>query len=447
MFVTLPTAKHFAWILRFLIFQKEIMSSLSIKFKNLYLIIASLLVLVFLNYWVDAFQTNFNYINTEVDKAMVDFNVYYSSGKSLRSGEYIYGSQVADNGHKLATLNYPPTFFPFYALFSFMDYETARRVFLLFNLFIFGLTLLLLMKFSPYEERIPSMLTGIGLALLSAPLLSMIFYGQIALIVGCASFASLLFYLNQQKNLSAILLAIAVLIKVNPIFLLATFVLFFNDWKYLIRFSLAMVVIILISLLFVTPDLYWTYITKILPSVASAPPTSYLNQTPLRWLANNDIPFFPNADKTLIVRIYSLVGTLFLAGFAWWTGKRNRDIVAEIRKGTKNPNVLFVAYTFFLLNISVALLVGAKTWSHTYVWYIIPLVPVVLYAIQKTRWWFVTLIGAAVFGVTSLIFCQDNVLNYLNILGACFCAISGFVVLVFPNLVIAAPENVTQELQ
>jgi hypothetical protein len=413
----------------------------TIKPKNVYLIIAGLLGLVFFNYWMSSFQANFNYVNPKVDKANQDFQIYYSAGKALLNGEYAYDSLFADNGHKLETLNYPPTFFPFFALFSLLDYETARRVFLLFNLLVFGLTLLLLMKLSQPDERIPALLLGIGLALLSAPLLEMIHYGQIALLVGCASFASLLFYLNQQKNLSALLLAVAVLIKVNPIMLLATFVLFFNDWKYLLRFGVAFAGIVLLSLLFVTPDLYWIFITKILPNLTGMPPAYYVNQTPLRWLVNNAIPFFPNADKVFLARLYTISGMLSLAGFALWAGKRNHTLTTLIRTGTKKVDALFIAYSFFLINISAALLLSARTWSHTYVWYILPFIPVILYAVRRTKWWFVVLIGLAVFGVTSQVLNQNNILNNLNIVGACFCIVSGFIVLVFPSSAISLPVD------
>ncbi|MEI8285101.1 MAG: glycosyltransferase family 87 protein, partial [bacterium] len=191
---------------------------------------------------------------------------------------------------------------------------------------------------------------GVGLALLSAPLLSMIFFGQIALLVGCACFASLLLYLNNHKNISAILLAAAVLLKVNPVMLLATFVLFFNDWKYLLRFCIAFAGIVLLSLIFVSPKLYWDFFTQVLPNLAGLPPTDYTNQTPLRWLVNNKIPFFPNADQVIISRIcglYSFLGIIFLSGFAWWAGKRNQVMTNLIRTGTNNEDANFIAYCMY----------------------------------------------------------------------------------------------------
>jgi hypothetical protein len=415
----------------------------SIKPKNIYLIVASLLALVFLNYWLGLFQTNFNYVGNKNpnDTANFDFHIYYSTGKAYLSGQNIYSSTSINGDSLYSSFIYPPTIVPFFAVFGLMDFEIARHIFLLFYLLVFILTLYFLLKLSRPEDRVPTLITGVGLALLSAPLLMMIRLGQIGLVVGCTSFASLLFYLNRQKNLSAFLLAIAVILKVNPIMLLATFVLFFNDWKYLLRFGIALGGILILSLLFIDPNWYWLYVTKVLPQLTASPSGYWLNQTPLRWLPNNEIPFFPNADKVLLMHIYSFIGMLFLTGFAWWAGKHNQAFTSAIRHGTNNRDALFIAYSFFLINISAALLLSAITWTHTYVWYILPLVPIILFAVQRTKVWFVVLIGLALFGVTSQVFNQDNILNYLNVAGACFCALSGFIVLVFPSSVITSSEN------
>jgi hypothetical protein len=410
------------------------MQSLS-KSKSIYIILSSILLLIFFNYWINAFQQAFYYVNTEVGQATVDFHIYYTAGKAILNQNYAYNSLFAENGHKLTTLNYPPTFFPFFALFSLWDYETARRIFLAFNFLVFGLSLFALLKYSHRGDREPILFLGIVLALLSAPLMSVIFHGQIALFVGCASFASFLFYLNGRKNISALCLATAVLIKLNPVLLLATFVLFFNDWKYLIRFIVAVVLVVSISVLFINPSLYWDFVTKILPNLAEIPPAEYMNQTPLRWIASNSISLLQNIGITLIIRLYTLFGLISLAIFAWFMGQKHSNLTQLIRNGTQDIDAVFVAYLFFIINISASMFLSARVWSHTYVWYIFPSLPVIIYAVRKTRWWFVLLVGLAVVGVTSQVLNQAHLLNNLNIIGSILWVVAGMIALFYPGAI------------
>ena len=395
-----------------------------------YFVIAVILMIFFHNYWFDAFLQKFNFFNTEVNHSNQDFLVYYAAGHALLTGADPYQSPlpVANN-----VFLYPPTFLPIYSLFSLLDYDFARYLFLFLNLAIFGATLLLLMKYSAQQERNPTLLAGLAALLFSAPFLDNSKYGQIDLIVACLIFAGLLFYLNSHKNLSALLLAAAVLFKVNPILLLATFVLFFGDWKYLLRFSIAAGGLVLLSLIFMKPNLYLVYVTDVLPRLTVTPQASYTNQSPLRWLVNKDIPFFPNIDKKMVMKVYLYAGMLILAGFAWVAGKRIKKYTSEIRTVIKNPETRFIAYAFFLLNISATLLLSSRVWVHAYVWFILPIVPILIFAYKRVRFRLFCGISLGAFCVLAQVLNQPNVLNWLNLLGSVIFTLCVSIIIIFPD--------------
>jgi hypothetical protein len=363
--------------------------------KKVYLFIAVFLLVYGFNRWLPSVKTFYLWISpTNNNVANVDFHAYYMAGEA-------YNKQINPYQYSEATMafNYPPTFVPLYAILARLNYTTARAIWLIFYCALFVIAAWLYLRWIPKSDRIPALLLLAGLVLYSYPLAYHIRQGQMDMVSSSLAFIALMLYLMKHPNLSAVFLAAATLVKLNPVFLLATFVLFTGDWKYLLRYAAALLAMILISFLFFKPDYYRMYLLQVLPTQTKSMDSNY-NQTPLRFFAGD----------RWIPRIITITLSGLLSVFAYWLGKKFSP---------KQPEHLFLV---FLLNVIIMLFVSGKAWVMAYTWFLIPSVPVIFYLSRHRSRLLFGLTTVALLMMQSVPY-DDPVLNTINMAGAAACAI------------------------
>jgi len=190
-------------------------------------------------------------------------------------------------------------------------------------------------------------------------LLDHILKGQADIFVICLILGSFLAYASGHRLLSAILLAIATLLKVSPVFLLFYYLIFQRDFRFLVMYAAAGLLIVAASLFFVPFGSYLDYGLNILPQVSTGT-ASYLNQSLLRYMS-----FSP-----LVARLASIGGLGLLAVLIWVLSRRyppavRRSILPLGGEG-------FPSQMVFILNLTGILSFIGKVWPATYVWLILP---------------------------------------------------------------------------
>ena len=384
-----------------------------IKNINLKILLSGLLLALFFYYFLPAVQGWFNLVNPTFNIENIDFYAYYIAGRSFISGADPYTSNLF---HQVFI--YPPTFLPAYAQLARQDYQTARHLWMMVYLLFFSLAVFLFLKRVRPQNR-SKVFFIIGLIfLVSFPLQYLIRQGQVDLIVGSISFCSLLLYLDKKHNWSALCLAAATLIKMNPLFLMITFFLFFRDWKYLLRYLAALGSFFLVSLIFIPFDWYRIYFTSILPSM-SVGNDYHLQQTLAR--------FFPGSSTK--TRLLTILGNGGFAILAVFLGGKLKNQVKFIRSGQINPQTEMFALAFFFANCIVTLITSASAWIMTYTWFILPSAWAVWLAYKHISPWLTSLL------VVSVIMIHGHLafFNELNLTGACICLVCLLLILFLPQ--------------
>jgi len=270
---------------------------------------------------------------------------------------------------------YPPTLVPFYSLLGKLPYKYARAVWFLVNLGVLGGALFAFIRQAQEKDRLPLLAAGSLLLLTSQPLLFHIQQGQVDMLVAGTALLAWTARNRGWKNLSALLLALAFFAKVNPIVLLAAFVLYFNDWGYLLRFGAACCVIFAISLAVVPFQLYLDFFNLVLPYISSGR-GFFVNQSLIRLVAYQPV----------VPQLLSLSGFAACAVFAWVTGLRQRK--AALPRPEMADLVLFA-------NILAMLLFSGVAWHMAYVWVIIPAARLLAHLHKRSGFVFLGLYGLA----------------------------------------------------
>lgn len=387
--------------------------------RNQWVIYFGLSIFILWNYWLPSAKGYFNDYSPMHQTYNVDFFAYFRAGQAYLRGQDPYmGTRDGQ------TYIYPPTLVPFYAQLARLDYETARRLWVGIYTFFFSIAVFLLMQLIAQRDR-KHLAVILGVILLvSYPLRYLIRQGQIDLIVASLNFSSLAFYLFNRKNLSAAFLAVSTLVKLNPLFLLITFVIFFRDWKYLLRYGAIIAALVAVSLLFMPLKWYWMYAVQVLPSLTKSTGL-FFNQTPLRFIAGS----------RYLPRLMTILVILVAVVFAWFAGKQFLPFRHFLGAPRQSPQAVYRACVFFLINSIITLFASGSAWIMAYVWFILPLAPVLLFVFQNRGHWLAAglTLGAAAAHARLV---EQPVLNSINMIGASIC-------LVFLLLEILAPDKVS----
>lgn len=378
------------------------------------------------NYWLPSALIYLNNRKPSEPHFNMDFYAYYTAGKSFGLGLDPY----RDNGGELSDPNnlnngysryiYPPTMLPFYSLLGHLDYDLARIIWAIGYLYVHLVVLLAIAFQSRTMRRGMVVLLGLLLTITSQPLLYHLRQGQINLLIMGLVVASFLVQEANHKFLSAFLLVLATVIKVNPVVFLITFVVYKRDLQYLMYFLSILIGLTLGSMLLVPPVLYREYLLVVLPSLFNAS-SFYFNQSLIRLIPSiNNLP-----------QLVAFAGFSSFALYAWIVGRRHST--------TPNERSLYAKGMLFMNSLAI-LLFSSLSWEMTYVWIILPATLFLSDLIPFTRVWFIGCVGVAIALLNSNIL-PAPVLDSLNVIGGFFLIICLGILLWKPRVAIFLPPE------
>ena len=381
--------------------------SVTSTLKNRTLGIVSLILFLTVgwNYWLPIAEDFFNQQTKPPNPPNVDFLAYYNAGVRFERGDNPYYWVMPDpEGIILSDYLYPPTMLPFFNLFSNLEYEQARHLWLFLYAFSYITAFVVLLFMVRRQFRLTFLVLGLLLTIASYPLLLHIRNGQSDVLVISLVLVGFAAYARNCKVGSAILFALATLVKVSPVLFLIYFVIFLKDYRFLVIFCLISGVIVLFSFLVVPINLYPDYLLNVLPQISSG--TSYwLNQSVLKIITSNES----------LARLISIIGFGLFALFAWYISRKFNAIDRAPRIPLAEGE--FVSEGLFLMNLLVVLFFAGKAWSMAYVWTILPSALLLTYLLHtRTKTWYLVIVSIAIFLLTSKVY-GFPVLDSLNLLG------------------------------
>jgi hypothetical protein len=241
---------------------------------------------------------------------------------------------------------------------------------------------------------------------------------------------SLAFLRSKHELASAVVLSCATLLKGPAVLLLAYFVIFRKDVKYLLHFLLSIVVILAVSLLVVPTTDYWWYLTQVVPTFASV----------INANSNQSIGGVVSiAHSNYVAPVASLGGFVLYLLFSYWAGGRRLPFSQEDLSSD----------SMFLMNVLVVLLFGPRSTIYPYVWVILPLALFLSgILIEPIKAGYLTLVGLGAFLLNSNL--APSILNYqvlpLEVVGnimMCLCLVLLFTC---PKAIIDCQSERLQEI-
>jgi hypothetical protein len=289
------------------------------------------------------------------DPRVSDFFVFYVAGRSWlsHSNPYIVSPQCSTH---CVPFVYPPASLPFFGLFGLFNFNLAGQLWTVTYLALFLAALLTLAITVKGGRRFLFLSLAVLLFFTSFPLESLMEFSQSDLLIASLAILSLASQRLKHEFLSAVLLAMAILLKGTPILLLIYFVAFRRDLQYLARFLVSSLAIVGASMLVVPVGLYWYYIVNVAPTLSEA---------------------IALVDNQSIVGLMSLAGLskvtpyVSLAGFGLFT------LFSFYASSNWRANAFgkktLCADGMFLMNVLIMLLFGPRSTIYPYVWVILPL--------------------------------------------------------------------------
>ncbi len=321
-----------------------------------------LIVLICWNYWLHSAWEMYNTVSQTNSGELhnVDFFTYYNAGSRLLHGNnpYFYG-QDQHGPPVISDYHYPPVFLPIFSLLARLDYDQARALWLVLYALSYMAILGVMARSMPSEWSFPFIVASYLLTLLAYSLLFHILTGQADIFVIVLILGSYLAYAVKHKVLSVILLAASTFLKVSPLFMLAYFVLFLRDFKYLLGYLATILAIAAVSFFFVPFSYYSDYFFSVLPEVTKGTGME-LSQSLVSYFSYS--PF--------LTRLISICGLGALAVLAWLLG--NSFSPVERRPILPLASDHFRSEVVFILCLAWVLIFHSGAWPYTYVWLILP---------------------------------------------------------------------------
>ena len=378
----------------------------------------TLCALVAWNYWLPAVISTVRPSTVSGTPSNADFYGFYQAGNAWLHGVNPY---LITN---ITSFLYPPTVLPLFGLLSEISYRTAAVEWNTISLVIFGLTLIALGLRMKDEKRIVFLMIGVVLSITSYPLLVELQLGQIDLIIASLGVASWMFYSRGHRSLAALSLSVGFLFKLVPGLLLVYFVLFRRDIGFLLQFALISLAIVGGSLLVIRPDLYWYYAVH--SSYIITAQHQEMNQSLLRLLANTTLSPF-----------VGVFGILLFGAFSYFISRKEGD----------RGNFELFDEAMFLMNVLVLLFLGPHSWNQAYVWVILPGSLFATSIIKRAKTYYLVLVGASLFLLSSIIyyrFYHSTALNSLNLIGNGLMLTALVLLFVKPRLVLEEALQVSK---
>jgi hypothetical protein len=367
------------------------------------------------NFWVGILRNTFNDLSSAVGVPQHDFYQYYAGGHNWNLGLDPYLNYPNDtrvihqprfNYPQISGYIYPPTVLPLLGRLAQYSYNTARTLWLALDVVVFALMMLVAVLASR-GRRLEVLTAAVLLTMVSFAFFYHIHEGQIDMIVAGLSISAFLLYPRWGGWPSAALLAVAVATKVTPILLVAVMVVYFRDWRFVLKTLACGAVIFAVSLAFVDFSLYREYVVKILPTIAGSD-SSPFNQTPLRFWWK-----YPAA-----IKVGSALGYAALIFLAWVAGRNTR----RLPEAERRVDVRTERHAVLLMTVLLMLLFSPLAWQMAYVWVIVPLALVLVSPPPKGKEWVLLVLGVAA-ALLSMRMWPHRELDMTNIIGAAIAAL------------------------
>ena len=315
------------------------------------------------------------------------------------------GSIPLPRSERISGYIYPPAALPLFGVLSRLAYDQARAVWL-------GLCLTALLcplaigVVLARGRRWETAALGALLLAASDPVLFHIRQGQIDMIVAGLSITAFLLYGRLRSWPTAVLFALAVALKLTPAVVALSLVAYLRDWRLLGKTVIAGLAVAGVSLLAVSPGLYWEYVTTVLPSASGGNPFFH-NQSLLRGWSHLDVwaKYASLGGYALVVAAAAVAGR----------GRQSDRDEAGSRSLTSRSLQLLV------LAVMGVLLFSPLSWRMAFVWAVVPMALVLAAAPWSGARWHYALAAAG-----ALLMClpvwDAPVLDSLETIGAVLAA-------------------------
>ncbi|HSC74964.1 MAG TPA: glycosyltransferase family 87 protein [Pseudomonadales bacterium] len=299
-----------------------------------------------------------------------DYSINWTAAMALREGLSLYDrvalqqiaiSHIGNNAHALFNGRFTsfiglPTTAISHLPFAFLPYETSVLCYrslalcaMLLAVFLTGLTL-------QSEQRWRAWLAGILCLLLWNAFSFSLHLGQVDAWV-ILSLAIAVFSVSRARwKLAGVAIAVAVLLKISPIWLLF-FCLLKRQWSVVFVASICLAMGLLLSCLPQHGADIWQFLTVVLPSLGDSP-LHVQNQSLGAFLARLATPDTQLLSFTAGIGIWKIVGTGITA-----------ILLLVLYRSTRSTALQAEELAAVIL---LALLAGPLTWDHYLSWAVIP---------------------------------------------------------------------------
>ncbi len=309
-----------------------------------------------------------------------DVTTMFEAAQKLAQGidPYDY-TIVRDNPLYAHSYVYPPPFAQFLELFLPFGMNAGIIVWVVLNFGLYGIVLIGLARMFGLRWRSFALYAFLLVALNYRPVLDTLYGGQLDVSILALLLACLVLAQRQWLIASGAALAFATITKLHPLLLLP-FYLTTKRWRGFIGFGLALALILSVSMLFISPELYMRYVTIVLPGRGGEGTGNAENQSVsaflyrLNGLVWDDVPT-PAQAGVIRVSTYGIAALLSLAtvGAMW------RSILLKLKNEKMQTSLHFSSF------IALMLLVLPTSWMHYETQLLLPLAALLSYAVATDR--------------------------------------------------------------
>ncbi len=279
-----------------------------------------------------------------------DFTGYYYGAQHILNSQNPYVQDV----NYFTPQSYPPFTLILFIPFTFLSYETASKLWVLFSILAAIYTIYLLSKILNPSFFSTINLFFSSLVFLSFPLKFTLGMGQINILALLLLTFAFYFIRKNKLYYSGFFLALSFFIKFFPILLLVYFIIR-KKWKILGAFIITIITITGITTLILPPSTVLYYFQTVLPSLLSSWKGDYYNQALTGLLSRNITDLYWRELLRIIIPII-----LFSVNFF---------AILKAGSKTKQRENLEIA-SLVTLNV----LINNFSWQHHYVFLILPFI-------------------------------------------------------------------------
>jgi hypothetical protein len=139
------------------------------------------------------------------------------------------------------------------------------------------------------------------------------------------------------------------------------------------------------------------------------------------------------AGQAIIPQVLTALGLGWITVMAWFAGKRFYAQAENLAADGRDRRKEFLGTAFFFANGLTILLFSGKAWVMAYVWFILPLAVVLIYALENGNFWWTAALLVGAVAIHSRI-SEAKLFTVINMTGAMICLVAMLVVFFLPKL-------------